>query len=315
MENKIKKILLVDVDCKYPNIALMKLSSFYKSQGYIVDFKKLHYDFFNNHKKQKRRKVINGSKYEKVFLSMIFNSNRYKTFVRGKCEVEYGGTGYNVCKKLPQEIDDCIEDYSIYNEKEYSYGFITRGCPRNCSFCFVPKKEGNIYKYREISQIVKHPKVRFYDNNILAYPKWKEVLQELIDKQIACCFAQGLDFRLLNEEMAIMLRKLNYIGEYYFAFDDINLLPLFESKIWILEKYFNKWSCRFYLYCHPSMDINNDVIKRINFLRDHKCLVYFMRDIACITDKNKLIYQSIQSWTYLRNNFRKQTWEQWQDNP
>ena len=53
------KILLVDVDGKYPNIALMKLSNYFKNQGYVVDLKKLSYDFFNQRKKQKGVTVIN----------------------------------------------------------------------------------------------------------------------------------------------------------------------------------------------------------------------------------------------------------------
>ena len=236
------KILLVDVDGKYPNIALMKLSNYFKNQGYVVDLKKLSYDFFNQRKKQKGVTVINCKKYEKCFISILFQSNKYKVFTRNtlNCAVERGGTGTNdIAKKLPQEIDDCEEDYSIYYDGrkikggEISYGFITRGCIRNCAFCFVPKKEGMIHQYRTISQIVKHDKVRFYDNNILAFDGWKAIFQELIDKKIKCAFSQGLDFRILTEEQAIMLKQIKYISEIYFAFDDIRLLPLFEKKIWL----------------------------------------------------------------------------------
>ena len=35
------KILLVDVDSKIPNIALMKLSSFFKNKGKQINIKKL----------------------------------------------------------------------------------------------------------------------------------------------------------------------------------------------------------------------------------------------------------------------------------
>ena len=34
-----KKILLVDVDSKIPNLALMSISTFYKKQGYNVELK------------------------------------------------------------------------------------------------------------------------------------------------------------------------------------------------------------------------------------------------------------------------------------
>jgi len=298
-----KKILLIDVDSKYPNIALMKVSGFYKAQGYIVDLIRLGYDFFNQRKKQKKHTTINARwKYEKVFISIIFTSNRYKVFILNCWEIEYGGTGYSIEKKLSEEIDKWQEDYSIYPGNNVSYGFITRGCIRNCEFCFVPRKEGQIYKYRNISEIfredLKHEKVRFYDNNILAFDGWKEILQELINKKIPCAFSQGLDIRLLTEEKAEMIRKLRYINEYYFAFDDIKIMPVMKEKIKLIEKYFYPWTCRFYVYCHPSMDFEEDVMKRIKFLRDHKCLAYLMRDIACLEDKEKDLYSLLGSWCY-----------------
>jgi hypothetical protein len=299
---KEKKILLVDVDSVYPNIALMKISSFYKSKGYVVELKKLNYSFFNQKPKQKERTTINAKGYEKVFISILFTSNRYKVFVLNCWEIEYGGTGYSIEKKLPEEIEKCQEDYSIYNEKRTSYGFITRGCIRNCAFCFVPRKEGMIHKYRNISEIFRpdlgHERARFYDNNILAFEGWKEILQELIDKKLPCAFSQGLDLRLLTEENAGMIKQLKYISEIYFAFDDVRLMPLFEEKIKIIEKYFKPWQCRFYLYVHPSMDWEQDIMKRINFLREHKCLIYVMRDIACLESEQKERFSTLASWGY-----------------
>lgn len=297
-----KRILLIDVDCKYPNIALMKLSGYYKSKGYNIDFKKLNYDFFNQRKKQKRRTVINAKDYEKVFVSMIFNSNRFKVSIINCFDVEYGGTGYNIEKKLPKEIDDFKEDYSIYPGVIVSYGFITRGCIRNCSFCFVPRKEGMIHKYREIDDIFRkdlgHVKVRFYDNNVLAHPDWKAILQELIDKKIKCAFSQGLDIRLLTKENAPMLREIKYISEYYFAFDDIRLMPIIKEKMKLLKKHFRPWTCRFYIYCHPDMDFEKNIMKRINYLRENKCLAYLMRDIKCLTSKDIKKYSQLQRWCH-----------------
>ncbi len=316
---KEKKVLLVDVDCKYPNIALMKLAGFYRSKGYLIEFRKLKYDFFNQRPKQKHVTIIDARAYDKVFVSMIFTSNRSKVFIINvlKCsEVEYGGTGYEIEKKLPKEIDDFQEDYNIYPEtKHTSYGFITRGCIRNCSFCFVPRKEGMIHRYRQISEIFRedlgHTQIRFYDNNVLAHPDWKEILQEILDKKIKCAFSQGLDLRLLTEEMAEMLRRIRYISEYYFAFDDVRLMPVMIKKIPILEKHFRPWTCRFYIYCHPDMNFEEDVLKRINFLREHKCLVYLMRDIKCLASEWKKKYSKLQKWCYYPPYFIKSTWEEY----
>lgn len=48
------KIGLIDIDGKLPNLALMKISSFYKSNGCSVEF------------------VQSGKEYEKIFASAIF---------------------------------------------------------------------------------------------------------------------------------------------------------------------------------------------------------------------------------------------------
>ena len=137
------KILLVDVDSKIPNLALMKLSGYYKSKGYTIEFKKLKYNGYPSGNKDKS--IIDGEGYDQIFISIIFTVNKEVLDIVGipLDKVSIGGTGYDYSIKLPQEIDDFKEDYSIYPENKISYGFITRGCIRNCYFCFVPRKKGN----------------------------------------------------------------------------------------------------------------------------------------------------------------------------
>lgn len=49
---------LIQVDGKLPNLALMKISSYYKSLGEHVEF------------------VVDGRQYEKVFAAVLFTWNR-----------------------------------------------------------------------------------------------------------------------------------------------------------------------------------------------------------------------------------------------
>ncbi|MFW6311209.1 MAG: hypothetical protein ACOC1K_03130 [Nanoarchaeota archaeon] len=212
------KILLLDVDSKIPNLALMKLSSFYKKQKCIVDFKKLNY---SGYPKQKKLTVIDAREYDKVLGSIIFTVNKNTVKVENCDKVSFGGTGIDINKKLPPEIDELPEDYSLYPNTDTSYGFITRGCIRDCYFCFVPKKEGMIYKYREPEQIIKHSKVEFLDNNILAWKNHLQILQWLVDKKVKYTFKQGLDLRVLTENNARLLSESRYLGEYIFAFDQL----------------------------------------------------------------------------------------------
>ena len=118
------KILLIDADSTIPNLALMKLSAYYKSVGSAVDMINLKIPYYPSKKKTNHR--IDTSKYDKVFCSVIFEGNR--ECISGD-NIIYGGTG---CKNLSMRLDPKIEaiqpDYSIYPDCDYSTGFITRGC-------------------------------------------------------------------------------------------------------------------------------------------------------------------------------------------
>jgi radical SAM superfamily enzyme YgiQ (UPF0313 family) len=303
-----KSILLIDVDSQIPNLALMKLYSYFKNKGYHIDFKKLNRSYFSRHNE---KIIIDASDYEKVFISVIFSNNKNIVKVENCDDVVYGGVGYDYTIKLPEEIDCQKEDYSIYPDSKYSYGFITRGCIRNCEFCIVPKSEGRIYKYRNIDDIIQHKQVKFLDNNILAYKDHESILQELIDKKIKCQFNQGLDIRLINERNALLLSKLNYLGEYIFAFDDVKNKSIIERKLAIVKKYITgDWRLKFYLYCHPSMDIKNDVVYRVEWCRENKVLPYLMRNRSCWESDYKGFYNDLCAWCNQPHLFKKMTFEE-----
>lgn len=121
------RIGLVDVDGHhFPNLALMKLSAWHKSQGDMVEFA----DPMFGH-------------YDRVYMSKVF------TFTPDcpdyyPCEVVRAGTGYkDYTTTLPDEIEHCCPDYSLYGVDE-AYGFLTRGCVNRCPWCIVPHKEGSI---------------------------------------------------------------------------------------------------------------------------------------------------------------------------
>ena len=298
-----KNILLIDADSKIPNLALMKLSKYHKINGDNVDIKFLHIPYYPN-----RKKIIHNidtSDYDKTYCSMIFPTS--KGYVQGN-NIEFGGTGYDIYKKLPDEIENLEPDYSIYPENNKSYGFITRGCIRNCSFCFVPKKEGMIHQVSTVDKIAKHKQVIFMDNNILAYPDHKKILQDLVDKKIRCTFNQGLDLRLLDEENSKLIRGLNYIGEIIFAFDNWSYLPIIEDKIKLLN-WRKSWQIKFYIYIHPDMGLS-ETINRIKWCEDNKCLPYIMRDISCWGSMYNEFYIDIASWCNQPAFFKKKTFEQ-----
>jgi hypothetical protein len=126
-------ILLLDVDSRLPNLALMKLSRYFKEQGRHVVL-------------ARHDALIPGA--GAVYASCVFPfpvSQRRVLKLRKYYgdSLILGGSGVDVLKRLPEEIENIPADYSLYPElEERAIGFITRGCPFQCPFCIVPIKEG-----------------------------------------------------------------------------------------------------------------------------------------------------------------------------
>lgn len=93
-------------------------------------------------------------------------------------------------------IDDLPLDYSILDEIDYEYPtgsayftFMTKGCTRKCSFCSVPileptykPKIDTIDKFEEIKETYGEQRnLLLMDNNVLASPKFPEIIQEIKD--------------------------------------------------------------------------------------------------------------------------------------
>jgi hypothetical protein len=291
-------ILLIDADSTIPNLALMKLSSFYKQNGDNICFKKLNIPYYPNRKKTIHN--INTSKFDKTFCSVIFKNNNL--FVCGE-NITFGGSGFSLSINLPSEIEATEPDYSLYPENNTSYGFISRGCIRKCSFCIVPEKEGYIKQVNTIDNILHHKKIKFLDNNFLALPNCKELLRELVNKKIKCQFNQGLDIRLVDSEISYLLSKLNYLGEYIFAFDNIKFKKIIEEKLCLLS-WRKPFQFKFFVYIHPDMNIY-ETVDRINFLKDCCCLSYIMRDISCWDSKYSFFYTDLAAYCNQPNFFKK----------
>ena len=275
------RILLVNVDSRW-NMAIRKMYNYFRRE-HDVEMIDLGFSGYPHN----RKKVIDGTGYDKVFVSNIFDINKDRVTVKNCADVQFGGIGSNnPHRQLPCEIE-ATEPY-YFADEDTSYGFITRGCIRNCWFCKVPKFEGKLKEYNAIESIVKHKKVKFLDNNILAYPKHMEVFQWCLDHpEIRVEFNQGLDFRLVNDENLEALSKLNYMGEYIFAFDEPKYQPLLEKKLALMKKYVSTpWKLKFYIYYHPSMDLKQ-LWERVEWCRERECLPYIMRDIACWDCDNK----------------------------
>ena len=156
-----------------PNLACMKLSSYYKSNGNDVVLL-TNYDSLD--------------KYDKVFISKVFTSTEVPEGVLNRDNgVWRNGVFLRQSSPLPQEIEHIMPDYHLYDEwvagcinngaksseftyyTDYSIGFLTRGCFRQCSFC-VNKKLQNVQDTASMSLWTSRKKLCFLDDNFFVNP-------------------------------------------------------------------------------------------------------------------------------------------------
>jgi len=227
------RILLVQVDGKLPNLALMKISSFHKSMGDKVVLQKA------DLKHKTFAAPFEMLHPEMVYISVIFAENLelaekiHESFPKSML----GGPGLGRPNYLPEHIEHLMPDYDLYGI-DYSLGFTSRGCINNCGFCIVPKIEGKYREWADISEFhhPDHKKIVLWDGNILAGRSTLEKKFNYIhEHKLKISINQGLDGRLTTPEIAEMLAKLPCYDfffkskRYYYAWD------LMENEGKILE--------------------------------------------------------------------------------
>lgn len=168
--------------------------------------------------------------------------------------------------------------------EDTAYGFLTRGCIRNCWFCKVPKHEGRLRVCDTVQNVVgDFKKAVLMDNNLLAYEGIGEALQWLIDHRILSDLNQGLDFRLVTDESMALLAQVRRDAPFTFAFDDVAYEPMLEKAMMTIKRHIPRpWDIRLYCYYHPDMEGGlAGLVHRTEWCRAHECLPYVMRDSAC----------------------------------
>jgi len=295
---------LVDIDGhRFPNLALMKLSAYHKAQGDTVEWAS---PLFGH--------------YDRIYMSKVFSSSPDDTYAYDTCEIIRGGSGYCIRREngrevydkskdipLPDEVEHIYPDYSIYPDltADTAYGFLTRGCPRGCDFCHVGVKEGRkVHRVAKLSEFWHGQKnIVLLDPNILAYPRWNDLLDELKESRAWIDFNQGLDARLMTEQKARALSQIK-IKEVHFAWDRYRDRERILEGLKIFAEYNKKihsHSAIVYVLCHFDTTIEQD-LERIYTLRDLNFFPYVM---VYDRDHAPSIYKALQRWVNNRFVFAK----------
>ena len=306
------RVGLIDVDGhNFPNIPLMKLSAWHKQQGDSVEW---YQPLFSGH-------------MDRVYMSKVFGFTPDYEWAVDADEVFKGGSGYcielvdgreiyyaDMDHDLIPEIEHIYPDYSLYPDltKDTAYGFLTRGCPRKCSFCIVQHKEGGwSHKVANLSEFWNgHKKIVLCDPNILACRDHMELLQQLVDSHAKVNFNQGLDIRLINDHNLELLRQIR-LESIHLAFDRWQDKDIIEPRLRAFKEKTgydrHKGSVMVYILVNYDTTIEQDLY-RIQLCRELNLSPYPM-----IYDKQHAdpIYKRMQRWCNNRIFWKVPTFEEY----
>lgn len=301
------RIGLIDVDGhNFPNLALMKLSAWHKQNGDTVEW---YNQLFHSI----------GKPFDRVYVSKVFSFSPDFPYYINADEVVKGGSGYCISiengkevyhkqndGQLPYEIEHIYPDYSLYADmtKNTAYGFMSRGCPRGCNFCHVEAKEGRMaYKVADLSEFWRGQKnIVLLDPNTIACREWKNIFGQLIDSKSWVNFSQGVDIRIMTEEKAETIKRIN-TKNIHFAWDRYEdrekILPKFK-----MFKELTGWDKRkltVYVLTNFDTTIEQD-LERIYTLRDIGYWPYVMIYDKEHTKQGDTV-RKIQRWVNMRATF------------
>lgn len=269
-------VALMAVDSRYPNLALMKVSSWHKSQGDTVGW----YTPFE--------------RYDVLYMSKIFSfTPDYGQWITNVGRVVRGGTGYDVLSALPEEMEYVNPDYSIYPsiDSRTAYGFLTRGCPNRCKWCVVPRKEGPVRPYMDVDDVATDSRTDLVlmDNNILASDYGLQQIEKIVGRRYRVDFNQALDARLVTEGVAGLLAKVRWLKPIRFGCDTPGQIEECERAMRLID------SCRekpasYLMYTMIGSDFD-EAFRRIDHWRSFRRVRVTAQPFRDIDDPKQVIPQ------------------------
>jgi len=323
------KILLFQVDGKFPNLALMKLARYHrekKDEVFLTPF----------------LRDLSLFQPDRVYSSSIFefSKERRDRLAQYFPDALTGGDGYkpiwnqlqivgrNLGSNLREVITDIdpegiVPDYSDYHSFSPSIGYSQRGCRLDCGFCRMKTREGEARKVSGIIGLWRgepYPKnIVLLDNDFFGQPEWREQLKEARENSFKVCFNQGINIRLVNEEQARELSTVYYCDDQfkkrrlYTAWDNLGDEKVFKAGVQTLK---NAGIPPHHLMVYMLVgfrknETEEEVLYRYNEMAALGCLPYPM--VFDRTNKRLLAFQrwvirryyKVVSWEDYRTDYRK----------
>lgn len=285
------EVVLLDLDGKkFPNLALMKLAAWHRAQGYGVST-------------EVKPGVL-------TYASKVFTFTPEPELPEATLR---GGTGFigdmspTYIDLLPDEIEHISPDYGFAGI-DYSLGFLTRGCSRSCEWCFVPEKEGPIRPHADITEFLQHGEVVLMDNNILASDYGIDQIDKLIKLGVKVDFNQGLDARLIDDQIARRLAALKWRAPIRLACDHSRQIESIRKAVELL-RWHNATPSRY--FCYLLVKDVDDAVERVRFLKS----IYVDPFAQPFLDRDGTPPTAIQKhfsrWVNNKAQFKTQTWDEY----
>ena len=215
------KVLLIQFDGKFPNIALMRISTHHKNCGDTVVLRHIgNVDALL---------PLELMEYDRIYGSLIFEWNRQvaQQLLAIRPDAIVGGSGWDeipntastglvnigarrqaatVSQVEAHGVTTLVKDYSLYPTFPNSIGFTQRGCRLACGFCKVPVIEGRVRQDETVDSIWRgdpYPKnLIIWDNDTFGAKDWRDTFKAIIDGGFKVSFNQGVNARLMSDENA-----------------------------------------------------------------------------------------------------------------
>lgn len=202
--------LLLQLDGKTPNLALMRIAGCLRRRGREVVLRHL-----------RNRETVHPDLFEQfdaVYASAIFE--RTRPLCRRLLEIYpraiIGGSGWDENAKVTDigVPEDSPPDYSDYPAFTASLGFTQRGCRLKCSFCKVKDMEGKVTKAATVAEIWRGDpwprNLLLLDNDFFGEPGWRDEIDAMNSGGFRVSFNQGFNARLIGDEEAAAIASTNY---------------------------------------------------------------------------------------------------------